>query len=128
MRKMLIALAVAGVLTGPLGIGPVAWAGRSVPQGPRRAPTARLHRSPAQREVERMSEALNLTAAQKARILPILEQRNQQLKALRAQSSLPQGYARTKATEIRKSARRRIDLILTPEQKEKQSLTRRAKK
>jgi Spy/CpxP family protein refolding chaperone len=75
-----------------------------------------------------MSEALNLTGAQKARILPILEQRNQQLKAVRAQSSLSQGYARAKATEIRKSARRRIDLILTPEQREKQKLTRRTKK
>jgi Spy/CpxP family protein refolding chaperone len=71
-----------------------------------------------------MSDALNLTEEQKARILPVLQERNQQLKDLRAKSSLPQGYARAKATEIRKSARRRIDQILTPEQREKQKTLR----
>ena len=70
-----------------------------------------------------MSHALNLTEEQKARILPVLQKRNQQLKDLRAKSSLPQGYARAKATEIRKSARRQINQILTPEQREKQKNT-----
>jgi Spy/CpxP family protein refolding chaperone len=79
----------------------------------------------AERELQRMSTTLNLTEQQKERILPILQERNQQLKDLRAKSSLPQGYARTKATEIRKSARRRIDIILTPEQREKQKAMRR---
>jgi Spy/CpxP family protein refolding chaperone len=65
-----------------------------------------------------MSQTLNLTDDQVARIRPILQIRNKRLKDLRANSSLPQGYARTKATAIRKSARQQIDQILTPEQKE----------
>jgi Spy/CpxP family protein refolding chaperone len=67
-----------------------------------------------------MSQALNLTDDQVAKIRPILQIRNKQLKDLRANSSLPQGEARTKATAIRKSARQQIDQILTPEQREKQ--------
>ena len=126
-RNWILATIVCFLLE-PAGTGPALLTGQTPPKGLPAAPSARFHRSPAQHEVERMGEALNLTGAQKARILPILEQRNQQLKALRAQASLPQGYARSKATEIRKSARRRIDMILTPEQREQQKLTRRTKK
>ena len=124
MRRMLIAMALVAVLTWPVTMGRVVLAGQTAPAG---APQARFHHSPAEREVERMREALNLTEAQRAKILPILEQRNRQLKDLRAQSSLPQGYARAKASEIRKSARRRIDMILTPEQRAMQKMSRRAK-
>jgi Spy/CpxP family protein refolding chaperone len=67
-----------------------------------------------------MSQTLNLTDDQVAKIRPILQIRNKQLKDLRANSALPQGEARTKATAIRKSARLQIDQILTPEQREKQ--------
>jgi Spy/CpxP family protein refolding chaperone len=72
-----------------------------------------------------MGERLNLTDDQVARIRPILQNRNKQLEDLRAKSSLPQGYARAKATEVRRSARQQIDQILTPEQKEKQKAMRR---
>jgi Spy/CpxP family protein refolding chaperone len=71
-----------------------------------------------------MSKSLNLTGDQKARIRPILQNRNKQLEDLRAESSLPQGYARAKAAEIRKSARQQIDQVLTPEQKEKRKTMR----
>jgi ribosome recycling factor len=67
-----------------------------------------------------MSARLSLTEEQQARIRPILQDRNKQLDDLRAQSSLPQGEARAKAAEIRKSARQQINQILTPEQREKQ--------
>jgi Spy/CpxP family protein refolding chaperone len=72
-----------------------------------------------------MSKSLNLTDDQTARIRPILQNRNKQLADLRAKSSLPQGYARAKAAEIRRSARQHIDQILTPEQREKQKTIRR---
>jgi F0F1-type ATP synthase membrane subunit b/b' len=72
-----------------------------------------------------MRETLNLTDDQVVKIRPILRERNKQLEELRAQSSLPQGEARAKATQIRKSARQQIDQILTPEQREKQKATRR---
>jgi Spy/CpxP family protein refolding chaperone len=72
-----------------------------------------------------MRKSLNLTDDQVAKIRPILQERNKQLEDLRAKSSLPQGEARAKATEIRKSARQQIDQILTPEQREKQKAMRR---
>jgi Spy/CpxP family protein refolding chaperone len=100
------------------------FAGQVAGEAPPTARQARSHLGQAEREVQRMSHALNLTEEQKARILPVLQERNQQLKDLRAKSSLPQGYARAKATEIRKSARRKIDQILTPEQREKQKTLR----
>jgi Spy/CpxP family protein refolding chaperone len=98
------------------------FAGQVAGAAPPTARQARPRLGQAERELQRMSHALNLTEEQKARILPVLQKRNQQLKDLRAKSSLPQGYARAKATEIRKSARRQINLILTPEQREKQKM------
>ncbi len=122
-RKWMLTLAVC-VLGGLVGIGQSMFAGQEAGKGPPSARQARSHLGQAEREVERMGHALNLTEEQKARILPVLQRRNQQLKDLRAKSSLPQGYARAKATEIRKSARRQIDQILTPEQREKQKIQR----
>jgi Spy/CpxP family protein refolding chaperone len=74
-----------------------------------------------------MRETLNVTEDQVAKIKPILETRDQELKDLRANSSLPQGEARAKAAEIRKSARKQIEHILTPEQRQKQKALRRGR-
>ena len=86
---------------------------------------ARMPHGQVERELERLRETLNVTDDQIALIRPILETRNQQLKDLRANASLPQGEARAKATEIRKSARRHIERILTPEQRKRQKELRR---
>jgi Spy/CpxP family protein refolding chaperone len=80
-----------------------------------------------ERQLQRMRETLNLTDDQVAQIRPVLETRNQQLKELRANSSMPQGEARAKAVEVRKSARRQIEHILTPEQRQKQKALRRGR-
>ena len=124
MRRMWILTTAACVLGGLVGIGQSMFAGQVAGAAPPTARQARPRLGQAERELQRMSHALNLTEEQKARILPVLQKRNQQLKDLRAEGSLPQGYARAKATEIRKSARRQIDQILTPEQREKQKRLR----
>jgi Spy/CpxP family protein refolding chaperone len=118
MRKVRITILAACFLSGLLGFEQHVFAGQLAGEAPPTAQQVRLHRGQAERELQRMSATLNLTEEQKARILPILQRRNQQLKNLRANSLLPQGEARKQATAIRKSARRQIDLILTPEQKE----------
>jgi hypothetical protein len=120
MRRMWIATMAACVLGGLLGVGQNIFAGQDAGGAPPTAQRARPARGQVERELQRMSQTLNLTDDQVARIRPILQVRNKQLKDLRANSSLPQGYARTKAAAIRKSARRQIDLILTPQQKERQ--------
>ena len=88
---------------------------------------ARVPHGRVEHELQRMRETLNVTDDQVAKIRPILETRNQQLKDLRANYSLPQGEARAKAAEIRKSARRQIEHILTPEQRQKQKALRRGR-
>ena len=125
MRGMWTLTMAACVLGGLVGTGRSMFAGQEAGGAPPTAQRARPHLNQVERELKRMSQTLNLTDDQVARIRPILLIRNKQLKDLRANSSLPQGEARRKATAIRKSARQQIDLILTAEQKEKQKTMRR---
>ena len=113
------------LLGGLVGIGQGMFAGQEAGGPPPTARRARPARGQVERELQRMSQTLNLTDDQVARIRPILQIRNKQLKDLRANSSLPQGEARAKAKEIRRSARQQIDQILTPEQRERQKAIRR---
>jgi Spy/CpxP family protein refolding chaperone len=125
MRRMWILTMAACVLGGLVGIGQSMFAGQEAGGAPPTAQRPHPARGQVERELQRMSQTLHLTDDQVATIRPILQIRNKQLKDLRANSSLPQGYARTKATAIRKSARRQIDLILTPQQREMQKAMRR---
>jgi transposase len=59
---------------------------------------------------------LNLTEEQKAKLQPILAEENQQLEALRSNTSMTQEQKFAKAKEIRETASPRIRAILTPEQ------------
>lgn len=124
MRRLWILTVAAWVLIGQAGTEQKVFAGQKAGGAPPTAQRARPHLNQEERELKRMSQTLNLTDDQVARIRPILEIRNKRLKDLRANSSLPQGEARKKATMIRKSARQQIDLILTPGQKEKQKAMR----
>jgi Spy/CpxP family protein refolding chaperone len=125
MRKIWILTVATCVLGGLLGIEHEIFAGQKAGGAPPGAQQARPARGRVERQLQRMRETLNLTDDQVARIRPILQDRNKQLDDLRAKSSLPQGEARAKAREIRKSARQQIDQILTPEQREKQKAMRR---
>jgi Spy/CpxP family protein refolding chaperone len=125
MRRIWILVVAACVLSGLAGSGQNLFAGQEAGAAAPAAQETRPAHGRAERELQRMSARLNLSEEQKARILPILQERNKQLDDLRANSSLPQGEARAKATEIRKSARQQIDQILTPEQREKQKAMRR---
>jgi Spy/CpxP family protein refolding chaperone len=124
-RRIWIFTTAACVLSGLVGIGLNRLAGQETGEAPPSAQPAHPAHGQAERELQSLSKRLNLTEEQKAKIRPILQARNKQLKDLRADSSLPQGEARAKAREIRKSARLQIDQILTPEQREKQKAMRR---
>ena len=109
-----------------LAIGRTCLAGQepATPPPPPKQQT-RMPHGRVEHELERMRETLNLTDDQIAQVRPILETRDQQLKDLRANASLPQGEARAKAAEIRKSARKQIERLLTPEQRKMQKALRR---
>jgi protein CpxP len=62
---------------------------------------------------------LNLTDEQKAKLQPILADENQQLQALRSDTSMTQEQKISKANEIRQTASPKIRAVLTPEQLQK---------
>ena len=59
---------------------------------------------------------LNLTEEQKAKLRPILQDQNQQMEALRNDTSMTQEQKIAKANEVRQNASPKIRAILTPEQ------------
>jgi len=128
MRKIKIGIMTGCVLIGLVGIGEGSLVGQESNPAPPSGEQTRPHRGRVERELQRMRETLSLSDDQVARIRPILQIRNKQLDALRAESMMPQGEARAKATAIRKSARQQINQILTPEQIEKQRAMRRGKR
>ena len=125
MRRPRTLTITACVLAALVGFGQNKLAGQEAGGAPPAPQQARPAHGRAERELQRMTARLNLTEEQQAKMLPILQERNKQLDDLRANSSLPQGEARAKAAEIRKSARRQIARILTPEQREKERAMRR---
>ena len=125
MRKLWIRITTGTLMIGMAGVGQYAFAGQEPAGKPTTALPVRPPRGRVEHELQRMRETLNLTDLQVAKLRPILQTRNKRLDDLRADSSMPQGEARAKAAEIRKSARRHIDLVLTPEQREKQKAMRR---
>jgi protein CpxP len=62
---------------------------------------------------------LNLTEEQKAKLRPILQDQNQQMEALRNDTSMTQEQKIAKANEVRQNASPKIRAILTPEQLQK---------
>ncbi len=125
MRNLLVRIIAISVL---LAFGQHSLAGQEPPATPPTEQQTRMPHGRVEHQLQRMRETLNVTDDQVAKIRPILETRNQQLKDLRANNSLSQGEARAKAAEIRKSARKQIDHILTPEQRQKQKALRRGRK
>jgi Spy/CpxP family protein refolding chaperone len=124
MRNLLVRLVAISIV---LGHGQQRLTGQEPPATPPTEQHARMPHGRVERQLQRMRDTLNVTDDQVAKIRLILETRNQQLEDLRGNYSLPQGEARAKAAEIRKSARRQIEHILTPEQRQKQKALRRGR-
>jgi periplasmic protein CpxP/Spy len=72
-----------------------------------------------QARLDRMSKKLNLTDDQKAKIKPILDNENQQMQALKSDSSTVKQDRRAKAMEIHKSTMDQIRPILNSDQQAK---------
>ncbi len=79
--------------------------------------TAPAHAQPQSQTAE--ENPLNLTDEQKAKLRPILQEQNQQMEALRNDTSMTQEQKVAKANEVRQNASPKIRAILTPEQLQK---------
>jgi len=124
MRNLLVRSIAISVV---LALGQHWLPGQEPPANPPIEQQARNPHGRVEHQLQRMRETLNVTDDQVAKIKPILETRDQQLKDLRGNYSLSQGEARAKAAAIRKSARKQIEHILTPEQRQKQKALRRGR-
>jgi len=69
--------------------------------------------------LQRLSDALNLSDEQKAKLKPILQDQVDQLRAVRDDASLTAEQKKTKAKQIHEAGKAKINEILTPEQREK---------
>jgi periplasmic protein CpxP/Spy len=73
----------------------------------------------ADHHLQMLSEKLNLTDDQKAKLKPILQDQMQQMKVVREDSSLSQEQKRAKMKSIHESLHDQINAVLTPEQQAK---------
>ena len=69
--------------------------------------------------LQMLSEKLNLTDDQKAKLKPILQDQMQQMKAVREDSSLSQEQKHAKMKSIHESFNDQINAVLTPDQQAK---------
>ena len=77
------------------------------------------HASSPEAHLQMLSEKLNLTDDQETKLRPVLQEREQQLKAMHDDSSLSQDQNRAKLTAIHESLYEQINAVLTPEQQDK---------
>ena len=66
--------------------------------------------------LQMLTEKLNLTDEQKTKLRPILQDQEQQLKAVHEDTSLTQEQKHAKKTAIHESFHQQINAVLTPEQ------------
>jgi Spy/CpxP family protein refolding chaperone len=73
----------------------------------------------AQSHLDWLSQKLNLTDEQKAKLQPIFQDEERQIRAVRNDNSLSQDQKREKIKQIHEANRPEIEAVLTPEQKQK---------
>jgi Spy/CpxP family protein refolding chaperone len=69
--------------------------------------------------MDHLTGKLNLTAAQKAKLQPIVDDEEQQIQAVRNDHGLGQVERRRRIANIRKMAKPQIEAILTPDRQKK---------
>jgi Spy/CpxP family protein refolding chaperone len=74
------------------------------------------HQFDPNRQVRMMTKKLNLTADQQQQLLPILTDRNQQMQAIRNDSSLSPKDRHAKMLAVREDSQNKIKAVLTPDQ------------
>ena len=123
LAAMMLGLPMAGLLRAddqapPVQSGPSIQPDQSTPPDTGEKPQ-HLHMMNPQRMLQRLSEQVNLTDDQKAKILPLLQAQADQLKALHDDTSLSDDEKHEKMRAIMQSTRKQMGELLTPEQKEK---------
>ena len=93
--------------------------GNETPTPDKQAGTHHHDEMSADQHLQMLSEKLNLTDDQKAKLKPILQENMQQMKTVREDSSLSQEQKHAKLKSIHDSMHGQIDAVLTPGQQAK---------
>ena len=80
------------------------------------APSAKHHAHNPQREAEKISKKLNLSADQTAKLEPILADRDNKIAALKDDTTISPVVMKQQMRAVRKQTRRQLATILTPDQ------------
>lgn len=92
---------------------------------PTATPQVRRHAHNPHREAMKMSQKLNLSADQTAKLEPILANRDQKVTSLRSNTALSPQDMKTQMHAIRKETRQQLNAVLTPEQMQQLKTMRR---
>ena len=93
--------------------------GGQTAQTPQTTPATGHSAMSADAHLQMLSEKLNLTDDQKSKLKPILQDQEQQLKAVSEDTSLTQEQKTAKKKALHESFHEQIDAVLTPEQQAK---------
>lgn len=116
LRNKFLSLAMGTVLGIGVAVAPLA-AYQDTSQG---SETHHQRRQPdPKKQVERLSKRLNLTDDQKAQLLPILTDRQQQMQTIRQDTSLSRQDRREKMRSLMQDSNTKIVALLNDDQKQK---------
>jgi hypothetical protein len=122
MRSRLFTLALGCALT--LGVTGAALAQEPPPPPPDQAqggpgPGGGMRRMDPNKQLEHLTQALDLTADQQSQIKPVLMDRQEKLQALFQNQSLSQDDRRTQARSVVEASNTKIESVLNDQQKQK---------
>ncbi len=76
------------------------------------------HRPSAKRQLRRMTKQLNLTSDQQQQMLPILQDRNKQMKAMHDDTSLSPQQRRQQTRTLMQDSNQKMEAVMTDSQKQ----------
>ena len=117
MRKQIFSLALSAFFG--LGVLTAAAPDQNQSNTPPSKESAHRHQATPQHELQRLSKQLTLTEDQKNQILPILTERQNQMKSIHEDSSLSQQDRRAKMHSAREDSDAKIKAVLNDQQKQK---------
>jgi periplasmic protein CpxP/Spy len=115
-RKFSMALVLLAFATGLMIVGQTSHALQTAPAAQEHGAMGQM--TPESR-LKMLTEKLNLTEDQQAKVKPILEDESKQMKALHDDTSLDPADRRVKMKELHDSSTEKINAILTPDQQAK---------
>jgi protein CpxP len=113
MKHALLTASLVLALSPALALAQSTAPAQDAPTAPTSTPH---HRHNPQREAARLSQQLNLSADQTAKLEPILADRDQKLSALESDTTLTPQQVKQQRRAIQKDTQQQLSTVLTPDQ------------